>query len=444
MSIVLTYYFKIKNAYNYHKYLKVPIGCVITYIFCEYLNYRRYKQHYNAVSIPIHGDKVGTLENIEWFYASLTSPDKPTNLEISEMQRHSAKKITWEDVYSTLREYLSVHDSSYNKQKHLLLVKCTDVICQKYNISMPPQNLTPHVPHDYLPPSVHGTCKFKSIYKPLFLMILIKIFKHVTDFYCKFLGYKCHTLFTSNGKINLLVKDIGAKETIVFVHGLLLYGGAGYMRFLSHFSEEYNIIIVQLPNISLSHHQSKFMSFGELGLVLSNFLKKHHYNDYYLMGHSLGTDICTGLLNDERKIFYPKKLVLIDPICFSQNMVSTHRIVFWEWEEICAKLPKMITLLKFLVLYFFIYDINSQHVTKRLTGDSISIIYRPDTYDGDTFVYLAEKDYIIQTGELRDYLQVHFPAMKIDFVTKASHGSFLLNSYFTSKLVKNVKQFLQS
>jgi hypothetical protein len=432
--------------YVYNPYARLGI-IIIFYIIFEYINYRKYRHEYKSAIVPVYGDKCGSYEDLLWYYESLTNSEQPVEMNIEDISFYTSKKLTWEDIYVLNRDYLCITDSEYNKKKHDLLAKCTYLQCKKMNISVPCEDEIRHVSFYHIPPIMHGKCTFTSIYKPVALIGVLKIFGYVVDLYSSFSGYKTHTMYTPEGEIDILVKDVKSRKTLVFIHGISLYGSVPYIPLFNKLINknkfnEYNVVMIQIPNLSFSKYQNRHFSFGQLSMDLHHFLIKNSFNKYYLLGHSLGSIILTGLLNDERKILKPEKVVLIDPLCFLCDVLYSHRIAFWSWSQICEKIPKLNLLVRWCLLFLCLKDINVQKITKRLTGDPISSIYRQNTYRGEILAYFGDKDYVINSKKIISYVNSHFPSIQTYLEPEAEHGTFVTHAYFSNRFIDTITRFI--
>merc|ERR1719436_359593 len=93
---------------------------------------------------------------------------------------------------------------------------------------------------------------------------------------------------------------------------------------------------------------------------------------YILMGHSLGTDACSMLMNDPRlvagdSVLRPARLILLDAICFGHEVAEAHRLPFWTWKEALAKHEGRAFSwwpIVFAILFLVVRDEHNQEATK--------------------------------------------------------------------------------
>jgi len=97
-----------------------------------------------------------------------------------------------------------------------------------------------------------------------------------------------------------------------------------------------------------------------------------------LLGHSLGTDYCSMVMNDPRLAesarsevheeppLRPARLVLMDPVCFLHESAESHRLPFWTVGEAMRKAGAWWRWpVQLLLLLLVIRDESNQEVTKR-------------------------------------------------------------------------------
>lgn len=158
---------------------------------------------------------------------------------------------------------------------------------------------------------------------------------------------------------------------------------------------------------------------------------------YMLLGHSLGTDYCSIIMNDPRlnggdSILRPARLVLLDAICFGHEVPEAHRLPFWTLEEAINKhdgrafswSPIVLAL-----LLFVIRDEYNQEVTKRALVPGTDVLFRCSKSllkKCPTLVCLSGNDQALPAWDIRDYISAQYPEVQLRMDPMLEHGGFLL------------------
>jgi len=149
------------------------------------------------------------------------------------------------------------------------------------------------------------------------------------------------------------------------------------------------------------------------------------------MGHSLGTDVCSIVLNDPRGLdspILPERLVLLDPICFAHEVPAAHRLPFWTWEEAQAKKPGVPALLVAIMLYGVIRDEYNQQACKRAMCPGTDTVFRasPELLQRcRTLLCFSGEDAALPAWEIHDYVRAQFPDVRVEIDPAFPHGGFL-------------------
>jgi len=258
------------------------------------------------------------------------------------------------------------------------------------------------------------------------------------------LGYRRRWLPTAEGWIRYWVARPAEPDPAilpaVFIHGVGM-GAVPYVHFLQRLrrARRAPLVALELPNCSRSHFQAVIpsaTSFRDaVERLLCDELGISAPGRYVLMGHSLGTDFCSMVMNDPRMAnddppLRPARLVLLDPICFVQEIAEAHRLPFWTLREARDKyrgqhwLPTIIAM-----LFLVIRDEYNQEATKRAIVPGTDSIFRcSDVLLGrcPTLVCLSGNDCALPAWKIHDYLRAQFPQIEVRMDPGLPHGGFLM------------------
>ena len=273
--------------------------------------------------------------------------------------------------------------------------------------------------------------------RPLCLQIPIRLLVTLIHYYfIILLGFK----YKINNKIGFMYNlSDPKKDTLIFIHGF----GFGYIPFidiLKKLNQQYNLIIVILPNISSYNYYDdlNFIYFPPLNKInntIYNFLEENKQKNIILLAHSFGTYITQILRKDNRQLLF-KKIIMVDPIIFwigcfkmsiyidkpSINVDSIQNII---WDHTINYLIYQCLYLKFVcyrVMFgpdFLIYDSNE------LNNTNITII-------------LEKNDYIIPAELLYNKIKNNVTCYYIDN-DDAIHGSILRDTKYLDNIMNIIK-----
>jgi len=179
---------------------------------------------------------------------------------------------------------------------------------------------------------------------------------------------------------------------------------------------------------------------------------------YVLLGHSLGTDFCSMIMNDPRlaegdSIVRPARVVLLDAICFGHEVPAAHRLPFWTIREAVEQhkgQPLALLPLALAILLLVIRDEHNQEACKRAVVPGADVIFRcpPELLRRcPTLVCLSGNDKALPAWQIRDYVRVHFPDIEVRMDPGFEHGGFLmpwLPSWQARSYVQTVLGFLET
>jgi len=229
------------------------------------------------------------------------------------------------------------------------------------------------------------------------------------------------------------------------------------------------LLVLELPNCSRSHYQDVVPSVPSFRAALETLLRREfgvaRSGEYVLLGHSLGTDYCSMVMNDPRLAesarsevheeppLRPARLVLMDPVCFLHESAESHRLPFWTVGEAMRKAGAWWRWpVQLLLLLLVIRDESNQEVTKRalvpgtgharpsrnlrgafeegsrnLLGTDTLFRASPELLRRcATLVTMSGKDQALPAWEIHDYLRAHFPEIEVRMDPGLEHGGFLL------------------
>lgn len=223
----------------------------------------------------------------------------------------------------------------------------------------------------------------------------------------------------------------------VFIHGVGL-GAVPYVPLLQKLrrGRESTLIVLELPNCSRSSFQPAMPNptafRNALERLLLHELGISRAGSYVLIGHSLGTDYCSMVMNDPRHVngdspLRPARLVLLDPICFAHEQLEAHRLPFWTCEEAIEK-STVWWPLQLAVLFFVIRDEYNQEATKRALVPGTDTIFRCSPAllrRCKTLVCLSGNDQALPAWKIHDYLRAQLPELEVRMDPGLEHGGFL-------------------
>ena len=154
----------------------------------------------------------------------------------------------------------------------------------------------------------------------------------------------------------------------------------------------------------------------------------------------------------------PRRLVLLDPICFPVEMLLSHRAPFWTFAEMRRHMPRLPLPVAWAALHWVVRDVHTQQACFRtLNSDACLLTTRNDGHDSKdsssgsgavampTLVCLGGKDVVVPAYQIERYLKTHQPTFEVHMEHEAGHGDFLehLPSHpRTRRVIDRIKAFL--
>lgn len=266
-------------------------------------------------------------------------------------------------------------------------------------------------------------------FRPLIFQLPIRILVNLFHYYMTLkLKFKYKTCPKS--KIGYLYKNKTTnKKNLIFIHGFGL-GYIPYIRRLLKLNEEFNLIIMILPNISsyTYYDDLKCGYFPSHNLIRDSFYDFMIFlkiNKINILSHSFGTYITQIIRNDSRNILIDK-IILIDPIifwigCFKMSLYIDKitqqgtDLVYWIIETLTNYL-----IFKCLYLRYICYRV--------MFGPDF-LIYNSKELEGKNILLVLEyNDKVIPADII--YNKVKDNKISYYYLNEADHGSVLLSSKF--------------
>lgn len=440
---------------------------LLAYAICEALAFRRFALRLQRLHVPRKRGRRGTIMDLEWVLQSVRHSVCPLSFSKQSIQRYLDEKskescsVSWEHYYAMIREAMCM--ASPAADEHRLLLQIANSMALKQGLTASPANARPP---NCEAPVAYGASPILAFYKPLPLEFAMQTFRRLIDVVFLVLGYKKCWLPTPEGWLRFWIAEASCPDPkmlpAVFIHGVGL-GAAPYILFLEQLRRKRNttLVVVELPNCSRSHYQSMMPSAASFRDVMERMLQQQlgitEPARYVLLGHSLGTDFCSMIMNDPRlaeddTILRPARVVLLDAICFGHEVAAAHRLPFWTLREAVENHKGPLALLPFAlaILFLVIRDEHNQEATKRAVVPGTDVIFRCSPAllrRCPTLVCLSGNDQALPAWEIRDYVRVHFPEIEVRMDPGFEHGGFLmpwLPSWQSRCYVQTVLGFLES
>jgi hypothetical protein len=250
------------------------------------------------------------------------------------------------------------------------------------------------------------TNNLNTYYKPLFIILLIKLIKKYTDILFQNKKYiKTHdmnglTYYTKISDISNTSNTYN-KKTLIFVHGIG-FGLTTYINFIDILDrleirkKHDNIILIELPNISYGKYIEDFPKTSEIITSIKKHFVDFYWNNnsYDMIGHSYGTIIVSKLVSDVDISNKTNKIVLLDPICFPYSIDNIHN-VFADLKINFDKNGSIKKNIYRLLKHYLIFnDIETQILAKRIVTID-DFIFPKSLLNNSTSVFIPENDIFI-------------------------------------------------
>lgn len=418
----------------------------LVYVACELYSYWRFRVRMALLQLPRKVYRRGTHSDLQWVLQSVKHPVCPITMNAQGLQRYldespgKKAKAAWEHYYVMVQDALCIAGPS--PEEHAVLVQIASEYAKREGVSEPPTKAKP--PSCRVPVS-YGGGTLQVFHKPLPLEAALKFMRIAGNMLFTMMGYKGYWLPTPEGWIRYwvampLVPECEDLLPAVFIHGVGL-GALPYIVFLQRLRRGRGapLVVVELPNCSRTHFQTMILSAASFRDAIERLLRAEFGiskpGQYLLLGHSLGTDFCSFIMNDPRMAHAdpavrPARLVLMDPVCFAQEIADSHRLPFWSVREAIGKAPTGWRVpIELSVLFCIIRDEYNQEATKRAIvpgTDSLFRCSRSLLQRCPTLVCVSGNDQALPAWKIHDYVRSQFPDIAVRLDPGLEHGGFLM------------------
>jgi hypothetical protein len=280
------------------------------------------------------------------------------------------------------------------------------------------------------------TFHFRPLIFQLPIRVIINLFHYYMIYKLKFKYRICQ-----KSKIGYLYKERNFnKKDLIFIHGFGL-GYVPYIRRLKKLNEEFNLIIMILPNISSYTYYDDI----NCGFFPSHTLIKDSFYDFMnelsiksinILSHSFGTYITQILRKDKRKDIIDK-IILVDPIifwigCFKMSLyidkIAQKGNSFLYW------------LIEILTNYLIFKCLYLRYICYRVMFGPDFLIYNSSEIENKNILLVLEyEDKVIPAdilyNKIKDYNISYY------YIKNAEHGSVLLSSQFDNVFNKIIEYY---
>lgn len=435
---------------------------LFVYLAAELVTYRRFRLRLARLHVPHKHDRRGTIKDLEWIAASAEHSICPLTFSKESFQRFLDeqfakldaagerrsgdiyRRTSWQHYYETARECFCIAGPS--PEEHALLLRFAHATAKRQGLEVPPANAP--VPTGYAAPVAYGSSPIIALHKPLPVELMFAATRCTFELAFLALGYRARWMPTPEGWIRYWIARPRVLDPsilpAVFIHGVGL--GAGiYIPFLERLrtGRQALLVVVEMPNNSRSHFQDMMPTAASFRHALERLLAAELDVDlkpgqYVLIGHSLGTDCCAMVMNDPRLThsdspIRPGRLVLLDPVCFAQEVPEAHRLPFWTIREAFKNCRDRGAFwpLHLLMLLLVIRDEYNQEACKRFIVPGTDALFRCSPAllrRCRTLVCLSGRDQALPAWRIHDYLRAQFPDIELRMDPTMEHGGFLVSA----------------
>ncbi|ORY93832.1 Alpha/Beta hydrolase protein [Syncephalastrum racemosum] len=265
----------------------------------------------------------------------------------------------------------------------------------------------------------------EAFYRPLAIYLGIYFLRFAFTRYLVFLkGFKrtslgCLVYYTNTSP------NKGATP-LVFVHGLGL-GLTCYVTLIQALHTiQRPVFLVELPFIVIRLHQHSAPSPETLVRAIETMLDHHAHPKAVILAHSLGTVIATWVA-----LRAPQRLagmILVDPVCF---LLNYHHIAF----NILHRVPQR--WIESFFQYGAMRELSISHYISRQFYWYQSVLF-PNEKMAPMAVYLSEKDTIIDSQLVADYLQAQ--NMDVHLMPGLQHAGFLIDVPWRDEILAKINK----
>jgi len=284
----------------------------IIYIFLELLYIIRYLILFIKLNNKkIKYDKISKNMKKAFLNDLYTNNYNYLNIENIFFNKLQIQNINKKDIIKT---YYEISTNYYKNLKYLkVLSKIFDKIEKKHKLIFSKTSLMSK-----------NRLKWKkmtlnSLYSP-FLFDTLKLFLRIyRNNYLYNSGFTKHNL-NKNYIIWTNKYDIKKGIPIIFFH-CSVGGLVFYEKLLNQWGDKFNLILPEIPGISWQNDTSELPSMKEMTNMLFNFLTNNYGNidKFIIVGHSLGSNICSYVINSNPNIIC--KVLLIEPGVFIPDLL---------------------------------------------------------------------------------------------------------------------------
>lgn len=324
---------------------------------------------------------------------------------------------------------------------------------------------------------VAGRERIRSYFKPIPILVMIKMYRAMIDRYSTWKGYRC---IKGDHGIEFLVKkntrtnSSGNKRYLIFFHGIG-FGYAPYIKFVDIFDDYDEIILVDMPNISYSNtYVDRYPTCDEINDAIMRHIGQYHpellinnkgrlsvhnvlstSSTLDVCGHSYGSILVSYLMRNRSILNSVKidRVILLDPVCFLESsykvtavsMLRFKEYLKFERDRLFGSIENLWMTIVRAFLYLFVFgDIETQYLMRRtlfiheMTFPHYLIDRDPDDNDKPrVVVILSDKDIFVDHTIVHNNLKNKPIVMKV--LENAIHADMILNG----KLHDKIKNFLQ-
>lgn len=439
-------------------------GALLAYAVLELINFWCFRLRLQRLRQPRLGYRRATLADLRWLLRSVEHTVCPVRLSKASLQTFfddrsgdRREALSWEHYYVMSQEALCILGPS--PEEHTLLREIACKLAEREGLQGPHPRAGPP---SCASPLAYGQSPVQVVHKPLPIEFLLSSVRWAGDAAFWALGYRGAWTPTSEGWIRYWLatpRDVDKSELpAIFLHGVGM-GAVPYLPFLERLrhGRRAPLLVVELPNCSRCSFQDAMPSPHSFRDALERILRKEfgitEAGRYMLVGHSLGTDYCSMVMNDPRLAHTdppvrPARLVLLDPVCFLMELAAAHRLPFWSLREAFAKFGKRWWKFPFVlpVFLFVIRDEYNQEATKRALVPGTDTIFRcsPTLLKRcPTLVCLSGEDEALPAWKVYDYIRAQMPDIAVKVHPTLGHGDFVVaRQWLARSHAEDVLKFL--
>uniref|UniRef100_A0A7S1AET2 AB hydrolase-1 domain-containing protein n=1 Tax=Noctiluca scintillans TaxID=2966 RepID=A0A7S1AET2_NOCSC len=414
---------------------------LLAYVLSEGFCYWRFRMRMRRLLPPRVSYRRGSMDDLRWMLKSTQAAVAPLTLNKESMAQYveevagKSVEMTWEHYYAMVQDTFCILGPS--PEEHSIMLKIASAFCATEGLLPPPDGARP--PHCKAPVAF-GSSPIHVQHKPLPVEILMLFARTSGDAVLWFSGYRPRWQPTAEGWMRYWVSKPRDSDPqllpMVFLHGVGL-GAVPYIFFLERLRRRRKtpLVLLELPNASRCSFQNAMPSPAAVRDVMERLLREDlgivKPGRYVLLGHSLGTDVCSIIMNDPRMIHddppaRPAKLVMMDPVSFAHEIAQAHRLPFWTIKEALAHAPTLLRkIMQIPILLMIIRDEYNQEACKRFLTPGTDVIFRcsPSLLRlCPCLVCLSGKDQALPAWKIHDYVRAHFPQVEVRMDPNFEHG----------------------